>query len=181
MSTTAQAVQSFPPVARAGARVLVLGSMPGVASLNAHQYYAHPRNAFWPITIATFCQCPVNEINLDDWPYEKRLKLVQDNGLALWDVLAKCVRPGSLDSAIEAKSVEVNPIIRFLQERPTVTRVIFNGKTASSAFEKHFLRGTSTTVADNGIELNTLPSTSPAMASLSLMQKYQLWQPALKH
>ncbi len=111
MSSTIQPVQSFPPVARANAKVLVLGSMPGVASLDAYQYYAHPRNAFWPMTMAMLRKRPLEEINLADWPYEKRLELATDSGIALWDVLAQCIRPGSLDSAIVAKSVEVNPIL----------------------------------------------------------------------
>lgn len=179
MSTTLQPVQSFPPVASADAKVLVLGSMPGVASLNAYQYYAHPRNAFWPITIATLCQCSVNDIVLDDWPYEKRLELATENGIALWDVLAQCVRPGSLDSAIVANSVRVNPIMDFIQEHSALKRVIFNGKAASKAFDKHCQSGSLTAIGDNCIELTTLPSTSPAMARLSLTQKYQQWQPAL--
>ncbi len=90
-------VQSFPPIAAPGARLLILGSMPGAASLAAGQYYAHPRNAFWPI-LAALCHFPA------DAPYAARVAALQAAGVAVWDVLQSCVRPGSLDTAIERSS-----------------------------------------------------------------------------
>lgn len=84
---------SFPPVVDAGTRVLILGSMPGARSLAEHEYYAHPRNLFWPL--------------MDDlfgiertWPYERRLAALLARGLGLWDVLRHCEREGSLDASI---------------------------------------------------------------------------------
>ena len=86
-------LRSFPPAAAEGVRVLVLGSMPGVESLRQQQYYAHPRNAFWPIMGALFGFSPA-------LPYKKRLEKLNRAGVALWDSLAGCERSGSLDSNI---------------------------------------------------------------------------------
>ena len=82
-------LRSFPPVVGAGARLLVLGSMPGAASLAARQYYAHPRNAFWPI-LAAWCGVAV------DAPYTARVDALARAGIALWDVAQSAIRPGSL-------------------------------------------------------------------------------------
>ena len=94
MSPDRTAVCSFPPAFRTDARVLILGSMPGEASLAAGRYYAHPRNAFWPIMGALFGAGA-------ELPYDQRLARLNAAGVALWDVIARCRRPGSLDSAIE--------------------------------------------------------------------------------
>src|SRR4029077_16189116 len=86
-------VQSFPPIVSQQSKVLILGSMPGEASLKADQYYAHPRNAFWPIMGELFGAGP-------SLPYQERVALLQSTGVALWDSLQACVRPGSLDASI---------------------------------------------------------------------------------
>ncbi len=101
-------VHSFPPIARADARVLILGSMPSEASLAAGQYYGHPRNAFWPILAEL--------LGFDHRiPYDQRVQAVLQARVAVWDVLASCVRPGSADADIDAESILVNDFETFLR------------------------------------------------------------------
>ena len=135
------------------------------------QYYAHPRNAFWPIAVATIqrsepCFKRAHAIN-----YEQRINLAVEYGLALWDVLSHCTRPGSLDSSIERASEVANPIAAWLESHPSVSRVCFNGKTAAAAFRRHLSAELEPTLSNRKIEFLTLPSTSPAMATLSLEEK----------
>ena len=179
MRSNVQPIQSFPAVSQADAKLLVLGSMPGVASLNEVAYYAHPRNAFWPITIACFSDTPINTVDLQQWSYEQRLQLLKSNQVALWDVLAECVRPGSLDSAIDQKTVMVNPIMKFLDQHTSINRIIFNGKAAYSVFNRHIEKAKREEWASYDVEILTMPSTSPAMAQLSLVEKFALWKKAL--
>ncbi len=120
----AEPLRSFAPLLPAGtqspgsARVLVLGSMPGRASLDAQQYYAHPRNAFWPIVAA---HCGIDPAS----DYPTRVQALLDAGIVLWDVLAQCRRPGSLDSAIELADAQPNAIAELLDAHPTnQTRVL---------------------------------------------------------
>jgi len=126
--------------------VLILGNMPGVASLQAHQYYAHPRNAFWPITGTLFGFDPTA-------PYEDRVTALTAAGIAVWDVLKHCRRVGSLDSAVEPDSMVANDFDTFFTEHPTITHVYFNG----AAAEKNYLR-----LVGKPTSATRLPSTSPA-------------------
>lgn len=165
MSTTAAPlVRSFAPLFRADARVLVLGSMPGTASLAAAQYYAHPRNAFWPIMGELFGAGPA-------LPYAERTARLGAAGVALWDVLAACRRPGSLDSAIEPDSIELNDIPGLLAAQPGIRHVFCNGTAAATLFRRHVLGR-----LPRALPWTRLPSTSPAHAGRSLADKLAAWR-----
>ena len=160
--------RSFQPIAAPDAEILILGSMPGQASLSANQYYAHPRNAFWPIMAKLF------GFDLDA-PYAARVKAIQVAKIAVWDVLFTCTRPGSLDSDIEPDSLIANDLAGFLQQHPAIKRVFFNGTKAESCFRKHI----APTLVASSITWQRLPSTSPAHASLSFEQKLTDWRTIL--
>ena len=155
-------LQSFPPAAAKGVRVLVLGSMPGVESLRQQQYYAHPRNAFWPIMGTLFGFSP-------SLPYKQRLIKLNRAGVALWDSLGGCERAGSLDSNIR-KPVP-NDIPGLLKQYPEIRSIFCNGS-ASFQFLKKY-HGTLFERPD--LEIRQLPSTSPAAAVYSFEQKLKHW------
>ncbi len=162
-------IHSFPPVAGNNARLLILGSMPGVESLRAGEYYAHPRNAFWRIL--------GDHLGIaHDAPYAKRIAALRAGGIALWDVLAACIRPGSLDAAIDAGSIIVNDLQGFLLRHPQIKDVLFNGATA----ERYFLRHVSPGLEPGALRLTRLPSTSPAHATRSLGDKRREWHRAIR-
>ncbi|MEN0109454.1 MAG: DNA-deoxyinosine glycosylase [Planctomycetota bacterium] len=165
-------VESFPPIARPDARVLVLGSMPGIASLAAGQYYAHPRNAFWPI-VGEACDVDPGE------PYADRCVALERAKVAVWDALKSCRREGSLDAAIDRDSEQPNDFAAFFAEHREVQRVLFNGQKAETAFRRHAV---SMLPADVAARLTTerLPSTSPANAGVSFDRKRALWLAALR-
>jgi hypoxanthine-DNA glycosylase len=165
-----QRVHSFPPVVGAHTRILILGTMPGVASLTAQQYYAHPRNHFWKI-IGEICGVGAG------LTYERRLQALLREGLGLWDVLHSCVRGGSLDAAIEHHSEIANDLLPLLGAGQ-VMRVCCNGGTAYSALQRHF--GTRLASELPQIEVQRLPSTSPANASWSFYRKLSAWSAALR-
>ncbi len=162
-------IQSFPFSADKNSRVLILGSMPGEESLRQQQYYAHPRNLFWDVMGDLFGAGRTV-------PYEKRLEILRANGIALWDVAHTCRRKGSLDSNMT--DVAANDFGSLFAEAPQIHTVFFNGQTAAALFRKLVLP-----------ELNrkltpvTLPSTSPAHASVPAAKKKAAWrkvQTALK-
>ncbi len=164
-------VRSFPPLEGPRARVLILGSMPGVASLAAGQYYAHRQNLFWKIMGAVCGAGP-------DLPYPERTRVLEANGIAVWDVLESCVREGSLDSAIEEDSIVANDFATFLGGHPGIRRLLFNGAKAEAAYRRHVLP--TLPGAARKLESLRLPSTSPAHAALDFEQKRRAWAQALR-
>ncbi len=160
-------ISGFPPVVAPDAEVLILGSMPGQASLDVSQYYAHPRNAFWPII------CQLFEVP-QGGEYSERLVLLQRNRIALWDVMQHCLREGSLDSAIKPSSIVANDFISFFVATPSIRHLFFNGVQAERSFKRHVIPTLST--HDYKFEMQRLPSTSPAHASISFEQKLAQWQ-----
>ena len=170
-------VQSFSAVCDSETHTLILGSMPGVASLSAIEYYAHKRNAFWPIMIAMLKQCDISYPLASKLNYPERLALLSQHGFGLWDVLAECERDGSLDSAIVSESVVCNDFVGLLRQYPNIKHMAFNGKAAQKIFHRHVMPHLSQ--RDFHIEeirLSNLPSSSPAMASLSLEEKFKRWE-----
>ena len=140
--------------------------MPGRASLAAQQYYAQPQNAFWRIMGSLLGAGP-------DLTYARRLTVLRDRGIALWDVLESCVRVGSLDSAIEQGSAKPNDLVRLLREQPTIRDVFFNGATAQALFERRVRTDADRLVP--GVVYRRLPSTSPAHAAMPFEEKLERW------
>jgi len=164
-------VTGFAPIADRNAVILILGSMPSIKSLEAHQYYAHPRNSFWFIMSELFAE---NR----DLDYEDKKSLLKHNRIALWDVLNTCQRKGSLDSSIKNETIVVNDFNRFFEDHPLIHAVYFNGTRAQQEYNKQVLPTLNEQFSS--IEYERLPSTSPAMASLSREQKLQKWKIILK-
>jgi hypoxanthine-DNA glycosylase len=159
---SAPLLQGLPPLGGARARLLVLGSFPGVASLAAGQYYAHPRNQFWPL-LAALWQQP-----LTDWPYARRADWVAARGLAIWDVYARCRRPGSLDADI--RDAEHNDLAGLVARLPELALIVHNGGESARAMR---------VTRALGPPVLQLPSTSPANASWSFERKCTAWRAAL--
>ena len=151
------------PVVSREARLLVLGSFPGAASLAAQQYYAHPRNQFWPIAGAVW------SVDLAAWPYRRRIAEARRRGLAIWDVYAACRREGSLDSAIEA--AEPNDIAALARRLPRLAAIAHNGGESARSMRL---------TAALGLPVLRLPSTSPAHASWSFDRKLDAWREAFR-
>ena len=153
---------SFDPVFSPDARVMIVGSMPGVKSLEDSQYYAHPRNAFWPILFEVFGQSCSDD-------YEDRKNLIRKNHLALWDTAYECEREGSLDSNM--KAVQYNDFASLYARCPGIHTVLCNGGTAHSLFMKSGYAEGKTVIR--------LPSTSPAY-TMAYAKKLEAWKAALE-
>jgi hypoxanthine-DNA glycosylase len=157
----------FPPIARPDAQILILGSMPSQKSLAENQYYAHPRNSFWPI----MCSLLTTDAELN---YNDRKNLLLTNKIALWDVLKSCYRKGSLDADIDHSSIEPNDFRSFLLKQNQITSIFFNGAKAEQLFNKHVLSLLEKEHID--LDYHKLPSTSPAHAAMTRQQKLLKWQ-----
>lgn len=158
-------VRSFPPAAGRSARVLVLGSMPGLASLRVRRYYAHPRNQFWRLLGHGLGE------ELAALPYSRRLARLRARGVAVWDVFAECRREGSLDSDI--RDPRPNAVLDLIA-RLGVRRVLLNGGTAARAFKRLF-----SGELPAGVRAVQVPSSSPAAAAVPYARKAALWRAAL--
>lgn len=156
-------LKCLPPLAGANARVLILGSFPSEASLRARQYYAHPRNQFWAVVEALFGIARTES-------YARRCERLNARGVAVWDVIGRCRRRGSLDSAI--RDAEGNDFAAFYRDHPRIAAVFFNGAEA----ERRYRRLVDTAAAPAGARL---PSTSPANAGVSLAGKIEKWRAVL--
>jgi TDG/mug DNA glycosylase family protein len=159
-------ISGFSPIVGNYPRVLILGSMPGIASLEVQEYYALPRNTFWPIMGELFGAH-------FDMAYSRRLDILSACHVALWDVLGSCIRPGSLDASIDTRSVTVNNFARLFSQYPTIRQVFFNGQKAAEMYRRHVRPMLDEAAA--GIPCSTLPSTSPAHASLPFGEKLVAW------
>lgn len=153
----------FPPIARQDAHVLVLGSLPSRASLRARQYYAHPRNAFWKIMYV---------IAGATGSYSARCRSLREHGIAVWDVLSSSLRPGSLDADIDMTTAVPNDFQQFFARHRDIRLVCFNGRKAQQMFDRY----ARSSCPDDRFEFALLPSTSPAHASLTLVEKLEVWR-----
>lgn len=157
-------IECFPPVARGDARLLILGTMPSVESLRQSFYYAHPRNAFWPV-MAEVLGAPVPET------VEEKRALLTGHRVALWDVARSCVRLGSLDSAM--RDVEPNDFDSLYARCPKIERILFNGDTARKLYMRLVGR------MPEGCDWARMPSTSPAY-TLPYARKLEAWRAGME-
>ncbi|MBN2647301.1 MAG: DNA-deoxyinosine glycosylase [Thiotrichales bacterium] len=157
----------FPPILCDRPKVLILGTMPSVQSLQNQFYYAHPRNAFWPI-IAHLSGLSLNNES------DKR-QACELLGIMVWDVLASCQRSGSLDSAI--KQPQANDFVTCFQSYPSIEAIFFNGQSAAKLFKQQVVaKG----FLPKHLHWCTLPSTSPANARLKISDKLLIWEEKIR-
>ena len=158
--------KSFKPSIDNNSKILILGSMPGIKSLEEQQYYAHPQNRFWKV-MGNIC----NEPKLPELDYETRLKILLNNNIALWDTIKSCKREGSLDSDIQNE--KPNDIRKLLKTYPNIETICLNGNKSYSAFKKYF-----PDLLDK-YYYHKMPSTSPANARYSLDILIKEWSKVL--
>ncbi|MCQ8119225.1 DNA-deoxyinosine glycosylase [Methylomonas rosea] len=159
-------IASFSAESSPNATILILGSIPGKASLAARQYYAHPRNHFWPIITELLAIDPAS-------PYSARIESLKLAGIALWDVVKSCDRHNSsLDTKIDKNSIVTNDFPGFFLTHPNITHLFFNGLTAEKTFQKHV----QPYIGTDGLIYHRLPSTSPAHAAMSFQEKLESWR-----
>ena len=166
--TSTQKSRGFPPIVGDEPRVLLLGSLPGQASLAAGQYYAQRQNAFWMI-MGSLCG------GGPELPYAERVRAIKRAGVALWDVLYEAHRPGSLDSSIVASSQTINDVAGLIDRHESIRLVGFNGKKSAEIFRRLI----EPELTRRDVRTATLPSTSPAYASVRREQKLARWRDVL--
>ena len=159
-------VHSIEPIIGRHPRIIILGSMPGIISINAAQYYANPRNMFWAVLAELF------DIDID-CDYETKVQQVRELPVILWDTLKTCHREGSLDSKILNTDIEANDIVALLGQYPAVRAIAFNGGASSKYFDRLIKPQLPN---DLSVELFKMPSTSPAYAGMKFEQKLELWR-----
>jgi len=159
--------RGFRPVGKRDARVLILGTLPGPLSLEMSQYYAQPRNAFWPIMGTMFGAFP-------ELAYRLRLRLLKQNRIALWDVCHSAFRQGALDASIDPGSIVPNDFATLFRSHGRIQLICFNGQTAEKLYRRLVLHRLPEPV--RRIPRVTLPSTSPAHAAMRLEQKLKHWE-----
>ena len=157
-------IQSFPPVVNSQTEILILGTMPGIASLEKQEYYAHKRNHFWSIMYTLLDTLPIAET------FEEKTQLLILNKIGLWDVLENCERKGSLD--IHIKNQKENDFKTLFKEYNGITKIVFNGKESHKYFLKKFGQ-------IKGITYYVMPSTSPAN-TMSFDDKLKIWSTGFK-
>jgi hypoxanthine-DNA glycosylase len=157
-------IHSFPPYVNSNTRILILGTMPGVASLLKQEYYGNPRNHFWKIMYAHFKATQFSEI------FEEKIHFLQDNSIGLWDVLENCERKGSLD--VHIKNHQENDFETLFLKFPLIDKIIFNGKESYKYFFKKYGQ-------IKGITYYVMPSTSPAN-TMAFEDKLKIWSSCLK-
>lgn len=160
-------VESFPPQVGRGCRLLVLGTVPSVRSLELRQSYGHRLNLFWPFMGELFGAGP-------ELPYAERIARLHRIGVGIWDVLERCERPGSLDSSIVPGSEVPNDIPLLLAQAPTIRAIALNGGKARQAFHRHVVPKLDAALRER-VTLLELPSTSPANASMPRAVKLRRW------
>lgn len=156
-------IKSFQPIVDSSTTTLILGTMPGVTSLQKYEYYGYPQNQFWRIMFTIFDKLPIPA------DFEDKINLIQQNNIGLWDVLQACERQGSLDSKI--KNYIENDIPALLKNHPQITKILFNGKES----QRYFMRAFGEI---DGIQYFGMPSTSPAY-TLKFDDKLKVWREAL--
>ncbi len=159
--------RAFAPLLGPAPQLLILGSLPGTASLAAGQYYAHPRNLFWDVMGELFGAGR-------DLPYAERSLRLTQHGVAVWDVLQEATRVGSLDTAIDLATASHSDLLTLLAAEPGITCIAFNGGTAARLFRQRVAPALA--ASGRPVTCLTLPSTSPANAGLSRAGKLAAWQ-----
>lgn len=156
--------QAFPPLVNQNSKILILGTMPGEKSLELQEYYGNKGNSFWKLLFTLFKRPLPKE-------YIEKKQLLEENNIALWDVLAYCERTGSLDSNI--KNEKANDFESFYKQYPNIKHVFFSSKNASNFYDKYVGR-------KKDLQYSILPSPSGANASKSFLQKLEEWEAILE-